>query len=66
MESNIEINKSGAGQSPWALLVSYRWFLVVAFAVVLFAGWQVARMVFGPAVVVEQIKRGNRVWSKYE
>ncbi len=61
MESNIEINKSGAGQSPWALLVSYRWFLVVAFAVVLFAGWQVARMVFGPAVVVEQIKRGNLV-----
>ena len=41
--------------------MSYRWFLVVAFAVVLFAGWQVARMVFGPAVVVEQIKRGNLV-----
>ena len=61
MDRNIESDNADGRNSLWALLWSYRWFLIVAFVVVLFAGWQVVRMVFGPAVVVEQIKRGNLV-----
>lgn len=63
MASHIEMDKAESRYSMLALLWSYRWFLIVAFVVVLFAGWQVARMMFGPAVVVEQVKRGNLVQS---
>ena len=61
MDNDPDTRKSETALSVSTLLWSYRWFLVAAFAVLLFAGWQVVRMVFGPAVVVEQVKRGNLV-----
>jgi len=45
----------------WSAIAAHRWFILAA-ALVLGAGaWQGARVVFGPAVVVDQVKRGDLV-----
>jgi len=47
----------------WPTLVAHRWF-ILALSVLLGVGaWQGARVLLGPAVVVDQVKRGNLVES---
>ena len=46
---------------PIAFLWSHRWFVLVAALACAVAGWQGARVLIGPAVVVDQVKRGNLV-----
>ncbi len=46
---------------PITFLWSHRWFLLVAALSCAVIGWQGVRMLLGPAVVVDQVKRGNLV-----
>jgi len=46
---------------PIAFLWSHRWFVLVAVLACAVATWQGARLLLGPAVVVDQVKRGNLV-----
>ncbi len=46
---------------PITFLWSHRWFVLVAVLAFGIAGWQGARLLLGPAVVVDQVKRGNLV-----
>ncbi len=46
---------------PITFLWSHRWFVLVAALSCAVAGWQGARVLLGPAVVVDQVKRGNLV-----
>jgi HlyD family secretion protein len=46
---------------PIAFLWSHRWFVLVAMLACAVATWQGARVLLGPAVVVDQVKRGNLV-----
>ena len=40
---------------------SHRWFVLTVLLAVGVGGWQGARLIWGPAVVVDQVKRGNLV-----
>jgi HlyD family secretion protein len=42
-------------------LLAHRWFILAVIVVVGLGAWQGARLLLGPAVVVDQIKRGNLV-----
>ena len=46
---------------PITFLWSHRWFVLVAVLACAVATWQGARLLLGPAVVVDQVKRGNLV-----
>ncbi len=46
---------------PIMFLWSHRWFVLAATLACGIAGWQGARVLLGPAVVVDQVKRGNLV-----
>jgi HlyD family secretion protein len=46
---------------PVPFLWSHRWFVLAAVLACGVAGWQGARVLLGPAVVVDQVKRGNLV-----
>ena len=46
---------------PITFLWSHRWFVLAAVLACGIAGWQGARVLLGPAVVVDQVKRGNLV-----
>jgi HlyD family secretion protein len=46
---------------PITFLWSHRWFVLVAALSCAVVGWQGARVLLGPAVVVDQVKRGNLV-----
>jgi HlyD family secretion protein len=47
--------------AAWSAIWSHRWFVLVAALAIGVSGWQGARLILGPAVVVEQVKRGNLV-----
>ncbi len=44
-----------------ALLWAHRWFVLAALALAALGAWQAARAILGPAVVVEQVERGDLV-----
>ena len=46
---------------PITFLWSHRWFVLVAVLSCTVVGWQGARVLLGPAVVVDQVKRGNLI-----
>lgn len=50
-------------KSFWTMLWLYRWFGLAGLVLLLIAVWQAVRLLLGPAVVVEQVKRGNLVQS---
>jgi HlyD family secretion protein len=45
----------------WSTLLAHRWFILAAALVVGAGAWQGARLILGPAVVVDQVRRGNLV-----
>lgn len=47
--------------AAWSAIWSHRWFVLVAALAIGVGGWQGARLIWGPAVVVEQVKRGHLV-----
>jgi HlyD family secretion protein len=49
--------------AAWSATWSHRWFVLVAALAIGVGGWQGVRLLLGPAVVVEQVKRGNLVES---
>ena len=48
---------SGLGRFLWR----HRWFVLTTFAMLALGGWQAARIVIGPAVVVDHVARGDLV-----
>ena len=54
---------STAASSIWAAILAHRWFLLVAVLIFGVGAWQGVRLILGPAVVVDQLKRGNLVES---
>jgi HlyD family secretion protein len=50
---------SGAGRLLW----THRWFALAALTALAVGGWQAARIVIGPAVVVDKLARGDLVQS---
>jgi len=54
---------STAAASIWAAILAHRWFLLVAVLIFGVGAWQGVRLILGPAVVVDQLKRGNLVES---
>jgi HlyD family secretion protein len=47
--------------AAWLAIWSHRWFVLAVLVALIAGGWQGARMIFGPAVVVDQVHRGNLV-----
>ena len=47
--------------SAWWAIWSHRWFVLAAVLTLGVGGWQSARLIWGPAVVVDQVRRGNLV-----
>ncbi|MGJ4930807.1 efflux RND transporter periplasmic adaptor subunit [Bradyrhizobium sp. HKCCYLS2038] len=45
----------------WSALLAHRWFILAVVLVFGLSGWQSARVLIGPAVVVDQVKRGDLV-----
>jgi HlyD family secretion protein len=48
-------------RAVWSALWSHRWFILALILTLGAGGWQGARLIFGPAVVVDQVKRGHLV-----
>jgi HlyD family secretion protein len=51
------------GSVVWSALLAHRWFILAVILVVCLGAWQGARLLLGPAVVVDQVRRGNLVES---
>jgi len=47
--------------AAWSAIWSHRWFVFAVMLALVVGGWQGARLIFGPAVVVDQVHRGNLV-----
>lgn len=45
----------------WSAIWSHRWFVLVVVLALGVGGWQGARVIWGPAVAVDQVRRGNLV-----
>lgn len=45
----------------WSFLSSHRWFILTVMLALGVAGWQAARIAYGPAVVVDRVQRGHLV-----
>jgi len=45
----------------WSTLLAHRWFVLAVALVIGAGGWQGVRLIIGPAVVVDSVKRGNLV-----
>lgn len=63
VETRLERERSGAGSARklWPFAWAHRWFILVALIVSAGAAWQTVRFVLGPAIVVDQVKRGDLV-----
>lgn len=54
-------NHAGTGTKVWGAIWSHRWFVLAVLVVLGIGGWQGLRLLLGPSVVVDQIKRGNLI-----
>ena len=59
----LPVKKTSTAASIWAAILAHRWFILVAVLLVVVGAWQGVRLILGPAVVVDQLKRGNLVES---
>ena len=59
----LPVKKTSTAASIWAAILAHRWFLLVAVLIFGVGAWQGVRLILGPAVVVDQLKRGNLVES---
>jgi HlyD family secretion protein len=48
-------------RAVWSALWSHKWFILALMLILGAGAWQGARLIFGPAVVVDQVKRGHLV-----
>src|SRR5690242_946828 len=48
-----------AGSAVWSAILAHRWFVLAVLLIVGGSAWQGARLILGPAVVVDQVKRGH-------
>ena len=55
--------RSLAASAVWSALLAHKWFILVVALVLAAGAFQGARLIFGPAVVVDQVRRGNLVES---
>jgi len=55
--------KTPSGTAVAAALVAHKWFVLAVAVMLALGGWQGTRMLLGPAVVVDQAKRGHLVES---
>ena len=49
--------------TAWSAIWSHRWFVLAVLLTLGVGAWQGARVIWGPAVVVDQVRRGNLVES---
>jgi HlyD family secretion protein len=56
-------SKTPSGTAVAAALVAHKWFVLAVAVMLALGGWQGTRMLLGPAVVVDQAKRGHLVES---
>jgi HlyD family secretion protein len=47
----------------WPAALAHRWFILAVAVIIGLGAWQGVRLILGPAVVVDQVKRGNLVES---
>lgn len=47
--------------SLWSGCLSHKWFILVVVVLLGLGGWQSARTILGPAIVVDQVKRGHLI-----
>ncbi|WP_035981723.1 efflux RND transporter periplasmic adaptor subunit [Bradyrhizobium sp. STM 3843] len=45
----------------WSAIAAHRWFILAVLLLVGLGAWQGVRVIFGPAVVVDQVRRGSLV-----
>jgi HlyD family secretion protein len=53
--------KSSFVGSAWSAVTSHRWFVLTGVVILGMGCWQVAKVTLGPAVVVDQVRRGNLI-----
>jgi len=65
VEQSMTLPRRNSLTSPviWSTLLAHRWFILAAALVVGAGAWQGARLILGPAVVVDSVRRGNLVES---
>jgi HlyD family secretion protein len=61
LHSNRPANRPTQHSAVWSAIAAHRWFLLAAVLALGVGSWQGARMAFGPAIVVDVVKRGNLV-----
>ncbi len=47
--------------SAWAALLAHKWFALTVAVILVVGAWQGTRLILGPAVVVDQVKRGSLI-----
>ncbi|MGY3447964.1 efflux RND transporter periplasmic adaptor subunit [Bradyrhizobium sp. USDA 4353] len=45
----------------WSIFLAHRWFILAVILLLGLGGWQSARVMLGPAIVVDQVRRGDLV-----
>lgn len=50
---------NAAGSAVWSTILAHRWFVLAVLLTLGAGAWQGARLILGPAVVVDQVKRGH-------
>ncbi|MGZ5876241.1 MAG: efflux RND transporter periplasmic adaptor subunit [Bradyrhizobium sp.] len=54
-------NSGVTASAGWSTIWSHRWFVLAVLLALGVGGWQGVRLIWGPAVVVDQVRRGNLV-----
>ena len=62
-EQSISLSRKSAltASAAWSAIWSHKWFVLVVVLALGAGGWQGVRVLWGPAVVVDQVRRGNLV-----
>ena len=62
-EQSIALSRKSAltASAAWSAIWSHKWFVLVVVLALGAGGWQGVRVLWGPAVVVDQVRRGNLV-----
>jgi HlyD family secretion protein len=63
VEQTIALPRKAAptASAAWSAIWSHRWFVLAVVLALGVGGWQGARVLWGPAVAVDQVRRGNLV-----
>jgi HlyD family secretion protein len=50
-----------AGSAVWSALLSHKWFVLAVAVIIGVCGWQGAKLILGPAIVADQVRRGSLI-----